>query len=253
MLTDLLTVSPQALLLVCATALVAGLARGFSGFGGALIFVPLASAAIGPARAIPLLLIVDLVMAAPMIPDAWRKAERRDVALMASGALVGVPAGTWVLAQASPLFIRWAIVGLVVTMLALLVSGWRYHGRPRARLTVLVGALSGFCSGAAQAGGPPVVAYWLGASLPRWTVRANIVAYFAVSSVLSVVTYATSGLLVRETFVLSALLAPAYGIALYAGSRMFGVASEETFRRLCYTLIALAAIVSLPLFDGWLR
>jgi uncharacterized protein len=31
-----------------AAALVAGLARGFSGFGAALIFVPIASAALGP-------------------------------------------------------------------------------------------------------------------------------------------------------------------------------------------------------------
>jgi hypothetical protein len=44
-----------------------------------------------------------------------------------------------------------------------------------------------------------------------------------------------------------------FGIGLWLGSRMFGLASEETFRRICYALIALAALVSLPLFDGWLR
>src|SRR5262249_51906986 len=42
----------------------AALVRGFSGFGSALIFVPLASTAIGPQAAAPLLLIIDGVAAA---------------------------------------------------------------------------------------------------------------------------------------------------------------------------------------------
>ena len=48
------------LVLLAAAALVAGLARGFSGFGAALVFVPLASALIGPKLASPILVLIDL-------------------------------------------------------------------------------------------------------------------------------------------------------------------------------------------------
>ena len=34
---------------------------------------------------------------------------------------------------------------------------------------------------------------------------------------------------------------------------LFGLASEATFRRVCYAMIAAAAFVSLPIFDGLLR
>jgi hypothetical protein len=34
---------------------------------------------------------------------------------------------------------------------------------------------------------------------------------------------------------------------------MFHIASETTFRRVCYALIAFSAIISLPLLDGILR
>jgi hypothetical protein len=34
---------------------------------------------------------------------------------------------------------------------------------------------------------------------------------------------------------------------------MFGLANERLFRRICFGLIAAAAIVSLPLFDSVLR
>jgi uncharacterized membrane protein YfcA len=241
------------LLFLFAAALVAGLARGFSGFGAALIFIPLASAAVGPKVAAPLLLVIDLVMTVGMLPNAWRLADRPSVGTMSAGAFFGVPAGAYILATADPLAIRWAIVGLVVAMLGLLASGWRYHGRPKTPVTVLVGVVAGFCSGAAQAGGPPVVAYWLGGAIPRHTVRANIVLYFAISSLLSIASYVAGDLFVRDVFLLSLLSAPAYGIGLFGGSHMFGLASEVTFRRICYWLIGVAAIVSLPVLDGILR
>ncbi|MFI0847418.1 sulfite exporter TauE/SafE family protein [Mesorhizobium sp. IMUNJ 23232] len=241
------------LLFLLAAALIAGLARGFSGFGAALIFIPLASAAVGPRIAVPLLLVIDVVMTVGMLPNAWRLCDRRDVATMAAGAFFGVPAGAYFLANADPLTIRWSIVGLVVIMLALLASGWRYHGRPKPPVTVIVGLIAGFCSGASQAGGPPVVAYWLGGAIERWTVRANIVLYFAISSLFSIFSYVAGGLFVRDVFLLGLLSAPAYGLGLFGGSHMFGLASEATFRRMCYGLIGAAAVVSLPVLDGILR
>lgn len=235
------------------SALIAGLARGFSGFGGALILVPLASSVIGPKLAVPLLLIVDAVLTPGLIPNAWRNANRRDVGLMAIGAAVGVPLGTFVLLHVDPVTIRWGIVVLVVLLLALLMSGWRYHGQPKAPLTAAVGLASGICSGTAQVGGPPVVAYWLGAVIPARTVRANIVLYFAISSCLSIASYAFGGLLTLQSIQLSILIGPAFAIGLYGGWKLFGRASEQTFRRICYALIAAAAIIGLPALDGVLR
>src|SRR5262249_29194141 len=115
---------------VAASAVVAGLARGFSGFGAALIFIPLASTVIDPRTAAALLLIIDIVMASPLLPRAWVIADRRDIGIMLLGTLVGVPTGTFVLTRTDPVTIRWMIAALVIVMLALLMSGWRYHGRP---------------------------------------------------------------------------------------------------------------------------
>jgi uncharacterized membrane protein YfcA len=245
--------SGEALLFLVGTAFIAGLARGFSGFGAALIFMPLASAVIEPARAAPLLLLVDAIMALGLIPNAWRRAERRNVGTMALGALIGVPLGTAGLALLDPLVVRWAVVVIVTLLLGLLVSGWRYRGRPYATLNAVIGIISGFFTGAAQVGGPPVVAYWLGGAIGRDVVRANIVLYFAISSAISIVSYLIGGLLPLQVLILTALIAPAYGLGLYLGARMFGRASDALFRWICYGLIAIAAIISLPLLDPLLR
>ena len=245
--------SSASLAFIVISAFVAGLARGFSGFGSALIFIPLASSLIGARLASPLLLVIDFVAAAPLIPNAWHHAERRDVGTMLLGTLIGVPLGTWALTQIDPLAVRWMIVALIVPMLALLMSGWRYRGTPTAALTAFVGALAGFFNGVAQVGGPPIVLYWLRDLTAARVVRANIIVFFAASSVLTIISYLAGGVLTVAVIGLALLTGPAFGIGLWLGSRMFGLAGEETFRRACYALIALAALVSLPLFDGWLR
>lgn len=241
------------LALLLTVTLAASLARGFSGFGAALIFIPLASALLGPKVAVPLLLVVDSIMTAAMIPAAVRASDQRDVLTMALGALLGVPAGTWLLTSLDPMVLRWGIVGLAAVMLVVLVSGWRYRNRPTPPLTILVGLVSGFCSGAAQIGGPPVVAYWLGGPGPARTVRANIIFYFAVTSLISAIGYVWGGIITLQVMTLAALIAPVYGLGAWAGSRMFGLASEQTFRRICLIMIAFATLVSMPVLDGWLR
>jgi uncharacterized membrane protein YfcA len=229
-------------------AMIAGLARGFSGFGGALIFVPLAGAAVGPKMASALLLLIDSIMTLGMLPDGWRRANRREVFTMLIGALIGVPAGTTILAIMPAVALRWIISGLVICLLVFLISGWRYHGRPKTVLTIGVGALAGLFGGAAQMSGPPVVAYWLGGAIAPLTVRANLVLYFALSTVISATSYLIGGILTIQALALAVLIGPGYGLGLFFGSRLFGLASDRTFRRICFSLIALAALVGLPLF-----
>ncbi|MBB3399505.1 sulfite exporter TauE/SafE family protein [Rhizobium sp. BK060] len=234
-------------------AFIAGLARGFSGFGAALIFIPLGGAIIGPKLISPVLLVIDGLATLGMIPPAWRSASRREVFTMAAGAVLGVPAGTAALAWVDPLTLRWAITAIAICLLALLVSGWRYHGEPRTSLTSITGLVAGLFSGAAQLGGPPVVAYWLGGKANFARVRANIILYFGISTCFSVVSYHFGGLFVQAVFALTIVILPSYAVGLYAGSKLFGLAKESTFRTIGYLLIAASAILGMPALDGLLR
>lgn len=235
------------------TAFVAGLARGFSGFGSALIFMPLASAVIGAQVASPLMLMVEMIAAAALVPRAARIANRREVMLMVIGSLIGVPLGTLFLLHADPLAVRWLIIALIVPLLALMMAGWRYPGKPTAPATTVVGALAGFFGGVAQVGGPPIVLYWLRDATTAAVIRASIILYFAISDFLILASYLIGGLFTLQVIGLALLTAPVFGLGLWIGAHMFGLAGEATFRRVCYALIAVSALISLPLFDGLLR
>src|SRR6185369_6456507 len=197
---------------ICAVAFVSGTARGFSGFGSALIFMPLASSIAGPRLVAALLLIIDFVAAAPLIPQAWRQADRKATAVIVFGALIGVPIGTYFLSRLEPVTTRWIISAFVFALLLLLLSGWRYRGKDHASISVGIGGLSGFCSGLAQTGGPPIVGYWLGRPIAPIVARANIVLFFGASDFFSMVSYATTGLISRESLLLSLIVGPVYAI-----------------------------------------
>ncbi|MCP3474490.1 sulfite exporter TauE/SafE family protein [Bradyrhizobium sp. CCGUVB1N3] len=238
---------------ICAVAFVASTARGFSGFGAALIFMPLASSVAPPRLVAALLLIVDFVSAAPLLPDAWRKADRKATAVIVLGALIGVPIGTYFLSVLDPVTTRWIISCFVGALLILLLSGWRYRGKDHAWLSVGIGGLSGFCSGLAQTGGPPIVGYWLGRPIVATVARANIVLFFGASDLFSMVSYATSGLITRDALLLSLVVGPVYAAGVAFGASLFGRTSEKVFRAICYALIAMAVIFGLPALDGVLR
>jgi uncharacterized membrane protein YfcA len=238
---------------VCAIAFMSGTARGFSGFGSALIFMPLASSIAAPRLVAALLLIIDFFAAAPLLPNAWKQADRKATAIMVCGALVGVPIGTYFLSRLEPVTTRWIISGFVFALLLLLLSGWRYRGKDHAAISVGIGGLAGFCSGLAQTGGPPIVGYWLGRPIASVTARANILLFFGASDFFSVVSYSLSGLITADSLTFSLVVGPVYAIGVWFGASLFGKASEALFRAICYALIAAAVLIGLPALDGVLR
>lgn len=244
---------PVALWWLLGAALAGGLARGFSGFGAALIFVPLASVALGPRAAAPLMLLVEVLAILVLTPAAWKLADRPQVGVLALGAAVGTPLGAAILLRADPLALRWGVTAAVLGLLALLISGWRFRGRPTVPATIGVGLVAGLLGGVAMVSGPPVMAYLLGQPGNARSVRASFGLFLAAGGILAGLTYVATGLLTTALAAPFLVVLPVYGLGIWLGTRIFGLASERSFRLGCYAMIALAALLGLPLWDGILR
>lgn len=239
-----------AILVTLLAALLAGLARGFSGFGAAMIFVPLVAAALGPVVAMPILLIADAATASPMIVRATRQCDWFQIRRVAVGGLAGVPIGAYILTSSDPIAVRWAVTALIAISLGLMLSGWNWRIRHTQAEAVGVGLASGLMSGLAQIGGPPIVMYWLAAGLEPKRMRANLIVYFAVLMWTALLIFALKGLLGPKVWWLALLTAPAYAAGMWIGSAMFGLATAATFRAISIGLIALATLLGMPALDG---
>jgi uncharacterized protein len=234
-------------------SVLSGVVRGFSGFGSALIYVPLMSALYGPKVGAASFLLTDFATGIVFSIGVWRLAAWREVIPIAIAAIIAAPFGALILQHSDPVALRWAMTALVFVIVVVLASGWRYHGKPMLILTLAVGLAAGTMGGAVQISGPPVMLFWLSSMATVAVVRANFVVFFAVMASALVVTYLGTGLLTAEVIALAAFLAPLHILAMFAGAKVFHVASEQTYRRTAYAIITLAALFSMPLWDKWLR
>lgn len=245
--------SEQRLISAMAIAAVAGLVRGFSGFGGAMIYMPLVAAVYDPRIAAVTILVVDFACSSPFTIPEMRRCNWREVVPISIAMAAGVPLGTWALLTLDPVVLRWCISVVVLSLLPPLAFGWRYHKQPKWPVTVGVGLFSGISAGAVQIAGPPVILYWLSRVGSSVTIRANIMVFFLICGVVLVAYYAYQGLFTPQAQALSLLLGIFYlgGVAL--GSYFFRGTSDQTYRRIAYAIITLAALASLPILDPLFR
>jgi uncharacterized membrane protein YfcA len=233
---------------VVAAAALAGVVRGFSGFGSAMVFVPIASALYSPEQAVVLLFLTDSVVSLPLLPPAFKRCIWREVAPLTIGAALLVPVGVKLLLIADPIAMRWAISLLVLSFTGLMAGGWRYVASPSVPVTVAVGGAAGLAGGMASLYGPPVILFWLGGQQDVPTVRANILAFLGLITVVSAATYVANGMITRTSLVTAAALMPLYALGIFLGARCFGLASERAFRLLALTLCWLIALGTLPIW-----
>jgi uncharacterized membrane protein YfcA len=236
-----------------AVAALAGVVRGFSGFGSALIYVPLAAAIYDPRLSTVSYILMDYPCVLPFVLRAFAQCQWRDILPATVAASIAVPLGTLVQKHSDPVLLRWAMAALVLLFLILIVTGWRYRGKPSVPAAAVAGFVSGFAGGAAQMSGPPMILYWVGSPRAAQIVRANLLVFFLLLGTVLIVSYASQGLMTAEPVALAVLLWPVYLIALVIGARWFRGASDLSYRRIAYGIVAVAALISMPVFDAWLR
>lgn len=234
--------------LACAVvAFIAGMVRGFAGFGAAMVMTPVFSALYGPAIGIALCLLLEIVVVLPLLPGVVPLVDWRRIGLLLLAAAVGVPLGNLVLTRSEPEPMRWAISGIVLGAVILLASGWRFSGKPRTATTLAAGASSGFLNGLSGMAGPPIAFYYLAGDDPAARVRANLTTYFVFVDLLALTAFVARDLVGWGTGVQALFLAPAVIAGGLLGQRLFPLASERFYRRLALALLVGVAIGALIL------
>lgn len=227
---------------VVGTAFVAGLMRGFAGFGSALTIAPVLALAVGPRVAIPAILIVMLITSIQLVPKAWQSANWSTVVPLSIGGVIGIPIGAWLLFVVDPEIIRRSISATVIFFAVLMLIGWRYKGSVKPVFSAIAGGLGGFISGAAAAGGPAVIMFLLAGPESAARNRAAIILYFLFTQAAALIVYGIGGLMTAKTLWVALPMIPTIVLGTWIGEKFFGKASDQLYRR-----IALAFLLAIGL------
>lgn len=236
--------------LMALACLMAGVVRGFSGFGVALVFMPVATVFAPAGVALAALNVFNAFGTFSLLGPSLRLCRGREVAVMLGGVLVGAPVGVWLLATLPDATLRWFVCLAALAAAGALASGWRATGPAPRWIGAPVGAAAGLMGGIAGLSGVPVVLFYLGRQDAPAAMRANIVVLFAGSSIVSAALLWRAGFFGAEAVALGLALAPLFLGGVEIGKRLFPLAPPEIFRRLAFGLIVFAALSGLPVWDG---
>ncbi len=227
---------------------IAGIVRGFSGFGTAMIYLPVAATVLDPIWAILTLVVFDLFGPAVIAPRAVRDMHLPDLGWLLVGTAVGLPFGLSLLFVIAPETFRLVVSIVTLFLLVCLIAGLRYPGALRRRVLAGAGALGGALGGAAGAAGPPVIFLFMGSGLPAARVRATITLFLLAYDVILLGVFWGTGRLDFVPLSLGLLLSLPNAAGNFCGALLFRPGYERAYRYTAYAVIACSALTGLPIW-----
>ena len=221
------------------SVLITGISKG--GFGGlALLAVPLMALVISPVQAagimLPILIIMDWV-------GVWtyRKHWDRTLLLLTlPGAVLGIVAGGFLAGYVDDQVVR-IVVGVIAVLFPIYAvfkprggDAFIKNNRP---LGVISGAVAGFTSFVAHAGGPPYQAYAIPQGLDKRIYAGTAVMFFFVVNFVKVVPYAMLGQFDQTNLTTSLILIPIAPFGVLFGAWLVKRIDQALFYRILYALI----------------
>ncbi|MCI5095857.1 MAG: sulfite exporter TauE/SafE family protein [Rhodobacteraceae bacterium] len=227
----------------------AGLVRGFTGFGTAMIFVPVGTQFLPTADVVFLMAITGVFSTAALFPSAWREADKAEVSALAIAAGIAVPVGLWIMAQLDTLTLRWIAAGVIGVTLAAVATGWRWQGNLGWPGRFGIGGAAGTVGGMTGLTGPVVIIFYLANARDVAKVRANTIVFLAALDAVIVTNLVFGGMANASTLWAALLLTGPYLVTTLIGKALFDPNLERLYRVASYTVITVAVLAGLPILD----
>lgn len=216
------------LLLACAAVFLAVVSQLLTGFGFAMVLIPLLMLRIPPAEAVMVSAMLGAVLT---LIQAIRDREHIDRPMASSlltWSLIGLPIGVLVLKWLPAAILKWVVILAVFAALYVVVRGLAI---PRSRLSsALTGLISGTLLTSTGINGPPVVAFvrTLPGTVRQY--RATIATIFCVQGWLGVFLFAVSGQLERHTLGLAGVGLLVMPVGIFVGEHLFQYVNPQRLR-----------------------
>jgi uncharacterized membrane protein YfcA len=224
---------------------IAGIIRGFTGFGSALLTVPALSLLYGPEQAVVIEVLIEIPVSLGLLPIALREAERKTVLPMLTMFAVFVPIGALMLTIIDPRSVKIFISLFVLTMVGVIWQQNKLTSLFSPKVNLLVGAISGTSQGLTGMAGPLFATALLARGENASLTRANIIALAGGIIGLSVISFWAFGLMTEQAVIYAVLVSPAILLGVWTGAIVFRRLSHWNLRNVILIFLAITAIVTL--------
>ncbi|MGE0421177.1 MAG: sulfite exporter TauE/SafE family protein [Reyranellaceae bacterium] len=231
--------------LPAAVVLVAGLMRGFAGFGSAMLMAPIFAVLFGPTEMIAIVVTIELAVSLQLFPRARHECDWRIIGPMSLVACLAMPFGIWLLASADKGLIVKGVSAIIVLFVAVLASGLRWKGERSVAGGAVVGAISGMMMSVTSVGGPPVLMYLLAGNDPPARHRANIITYYMATQIPLIAIMFWGGVAGWDSVVRGIVLLPLMLVGSWIGAKLFQPENERLYRNVALVILFCAGAFGL--------
>lgn len=235
---------PAQVLLVAVAVFTSAAIQSTTGFGFALLAVPLMAIVIAPEDAVVLAGAFSLLTASTQAVTQRAHAVRPVAGRMLLGALVGAPVGLAILTVTTGRQLRFLLAAVIFVFLLLTLRGFTLHRAGRA-VDLGAGVVAGVLNTSLSTNGPPIVMALHAREMPPDPFRATIAAVFTGSNVIAVVLFSATGRYDVDSLLLFVVSLPALALGYLAGTRLRRRFDPVAFRRLTLWLLGLTGVVTL--------
>ena len=244
-LLQLTGVSP--LLLTGAAVMTFGAAfvRGLTGFGMAIILVPLLGLIIPPGQAVVLGILLQLLIGPSGLKVILADADRSTAIPIALIAMATTPLGMLAL-KATPADVARLLITIVAVaaFVAVLLPKHAEGHRPGRMAVAGTGLASGVLTGFAAMPGPPVVPFYLRRSLAPKVARASMMLIFLATAIAGTLSAWAVGLATQRLVILSAVLFLPMWLGNRLGGLAFGKVPEAAWQGIVAIVLGLAGVAA---------
>ena len=234
-----MTAPVEASLLYCsAVVFFAATAHGLTGFGSALIAMPLLLLRLDIGTAAPLVALLTLTVNVAFLFRFRAALDPGRIVHLLAGSVVGIPAGILFLRRGDPRLLE-IVLGMILVAYALhALFGGRGVPKVRGRGAFLLGTVSGFLGGAINTAGPPAVVYAASQSWSKEEIHVTLQLYFILAGLIIAAGHFLSGLTTGAVIRQYTVLVPALLTGCDVGYALHTKVSQDLYRRLVYVLLA---------------
>lgn len=244
---------PDTLAFAAPVVLAAYVVFGMTGFGAAMVAVPLLVQFMPLQFAVPLVVLFDLACTALVGGSNWRRVSLVELKRLFPWLLLGIGLGVTLLHNAGA---RWPLILLGSFVLAVCIKGLRgaRGAKPSAPLNTFwalpFGVFGGIFSALFGTGGPIYTIYLSRRLDALDQFRATISVVILASGLIRAAAFGAAGLYAQpEILFAAAVLLPVALIGLYGGSRLRVRVSPELLKRAIFVLLAIAGAGAT--YRGW--
>jgi uncharacterized protein len=232
------------LLMAGAAAMTFGAAyvRGLTGFGMAIILVPLLGLIVSPSEAVVLGIFLQVLIGPVGLKIIYADAHRQSALAIAAYAMLATPLGIWLLGRTAPDVARLLIAAIAIGAFLLVLLPQRGQIRPGPKETAATGIASGILTGFAAMPGPPVVPYYLRQPIPPGEARASMMLVFFATAIAGTISSFALGLASWRLLWLSLILFPAVLLGNWLGAKSFGKVPASLWRTLVALVLGIAGL-----------